>query len=223
MGLSVMDSEYPSEMLLERQPLPYGTGKLKKSRSSRNNPHSVDLNADNGSIAPHRTSILEHIVETWLTHGKEILRREPLTIGAKTKWYPNAFKPIKYFESEKGLIYWGAVKSIRAYGNDYSITFMDKPKFGGEPRQVGIYITGEQIERYRKRRLFKRYIDALLDASTGSVNCYFVGAYPQLKSEDIVIQTADGERRFRPLEVHLKSLDHLVLHFAEDEETIDSP
>ncbi|WP_241086353.1 hypothetical protein [Candidatus Vondammii sp. HM_W22] len=182
------DSEYPSELLLERQPPPYGTGKPKKRRGPRRELGVVSgsSDGDSGYTAPHRTSTLEHIVETWLEHGKEGLVRVPLTIGDKTKWYPNAFKPIQYFATEKGLIYWGQVKEIRPYGDDYSITFVERPWFQDDKRQVGIYITGEQIDRYRKRRLFRRYIDSLLEAPDGHVRCYFVGAYPALKLEPVI-------------------------------------
>lgn len=211
------DAEYPSELLLERQPPPYGTGKPKKPRGPRREPEVVSSGSDgdSGHTAPHRTSILEHIVETYLKHGKEALAREPLTIGDKTKWYPNAFKPIQYFATEKGLIYWGHVKEIRAYGDDYSITFVERPWFQDEKRQVGIYITSEQINAYRKRRLFRRYIDSLLEAPEGRVQCYFVGAYPTLKSEPIIPKQG---KPFRPLEVKLTNLDHLVLRFDKDVE-----
>jgi len=217
------DSTFPSELLLERQPLPYGTGKPKKPRGPRSKPQVIS-GADEDYAAPHRTSILEHIVETWLAHGKDVLRRELLTIGDMTKYYPNMFKPIEYFTNGRGFIYWGAVKEIRYYRHKdaYSITFVDKPWFDGEPRQIGIYIESDQIERYRRRRLFRRYMDSLLNATQGSVNCYFVGAYPELKSEDVVIKTGVGEKRFRPLEVHLSNLDHLVLRFDKDEEVIEN-
>lgn len=213
-------TDYPSELLLERQPPLYGTGKPKKPRGPRKEPEAVSGDSGDGYTAPHQTSILEHIVETWLTHGKESLSRVPLTIGPKTKWYPNAFKPIQYFATEKGLIYWGHVKSLKKYGKgDYSITFAERPWFQDDKRQIGIYITDEQISAYRKRRLFRRYLDSLLEAPEGQVRCYFVGAYPALKTEAVVPKEG---KAFRPLEVHLTNLDHLVLRFDKDlEDTED--
>ncbi|WP_086930697.1 hypothetical protein [Agarilytica rhodophyticola] len=215
-------SAHPNVLLLERQPVPRCTGKPRKPRAPRD-PSDAPIALDTGREhnSPHETSILEHVVETWLEHG-EVLRRVALTIGEKTKWYPNAFKYIKYFTDERGLIYWGNVKKIKPYGHGYSITFMERPEYEGDKRQIGIYITDEQINSYRKRRLFRRYIDSLVNSEEGTVQCYFVGAYPVLKETEVVYQTAKGEQSFRPLEVYLSNLDHLVLRFNRDEEDTDS-
>ena len=212
-------SDQPEVLLLERQPLPFGTGKLKKRKTTAIPPSTLDtsaLSGDNDKAPPHETSCLEHIVETWISNDAEDLRHSLLTIGDKTKWYRNAFKPIKYFTDEEGLIYWGSVKSIKKYGEDYAITFTDRPKFEGEQRQISIYISSELIESYRKRKLFRRYIESLIDHTDGGVICYFVGAYPKLKDEEVV--TTKGS--FRPLEVQLTNLDHLVLRFDEDGEDL---
>jgi hypothetical protein len=212
-------SAHPEVLLLDRQPAPFGSGKPKK----KNNPsaHPSDLNLSpshvgNEKAAPHETSCLEHIVETWLSNSAEDLRSSLLTIGDKTKYYRNAFKSIEYFTDEEGLIYWGTVKSIKKYGKDYAITFKERPLFDGEKRQISIYISNELIDRYRKRKLFRRYIDSLINHANQNIKCYFVGAYPQLKGEEVIT----GNGSFRPLDVHLKNLDHVVLRFNEDGEDL---
>lgn len=212
-------SDHPEVLLLERQPVPFGTGKPRKKKKSAAPPSTLDISTSNGdhdNSAPHETSCLEHIVETWVSNDAEDLQHSLLTIGDKTKYYRNAFKHIDYFTDEEGLIYWGNVKSIKKYGKGYAITFKERPWFEGEKRQISIYIPSELIERYRKRKLFRRYIESLLDHADSGVTCYFVGTYPSLKDDEVV--TSKGS--FRPLEVHLKNLDHLVLRFDEDGEDL---
>lgn len=212
-------SDYPEVLLLERQPVPFGTGKPKKVRTTVQSSTAVDNLGTEGSqskTSPHETSCLEHVVETWLSNDPEDLLRSALTIGNKTKWYRNAFKPIKFFADEEGLIYWGSVKSIKKYGKAYDITFTDRLKVAGEPRKTSIYIPDALIERYRKRKLFRHYIESLIDRTDIRVTCYFVGAYPTLKPEEVVGEYGN----FRPLEVHLLNLDHLVLRFDVDGEDL---
>lgn len=212
-------SDHPEVLLLERQPVPFDTGKPKKKRKVTKPPVTLDtstLNSNGDKYSPHETSCLEHIVETWVSNGAEDLKYSLLTIGDKTKYYRNAFKHINYFTDEEGLIYWANVKSIKRYGKDYAITFEERPWFEGERRQISIYIPNELIERYRKRKLFRRYIESLLDHSYSEVTCYFVGAYPSLKADEVVASKGS----FRPLEVQLKNLDHLVLRFNQDGEDL---
>lgn len=219
-------SEHPEILLLERQKTPLGTGKPRKSKKTDTSAtHTLETsipNDENENTSPHETSCLEHVVETWVSNSPEDLQNSLLTLGDKTKWYRNAFKPIKYFYKEEGLIYWGEVKSIKKYtrksssGSDYAITFSDRPWFEGESRQVSIYISSELIDGYRKRKLFRRYIESLIDHGNRGVTCYFVGAYPELKDNDVITQKGS----FRPLEVRLENLDHLTLRFDEDGEDL---
>jgi len=211
-------SNYPEVLLLERQPVPRNTGKPKKRRKTSNSSTTSDASPSNsGNSSPYTTSCLESVVETWVSNSEEDLRHSLLTIGDKTKYYRNFFKKIEYFTDEEGLIYWGNVKlPIKPYGKGYSIIFKKRPKFEGENRQISIYIRNEQIERYRKRKLFRQYIESLIDHPGRDVTCYFVGAYPKLKDKDV--ESSRGS--FRPLEIHLKNLDHLVLRFNEDSEDL---
>lgn len=114
------------------------------------------------------------------------------------------------------MIYWGHVKSIKDYGKNYAITFKERPWFEGENRQISIYIRNELIESYRKRKMFRSWIDSLLKDGVSGVKCFFVGTYPTLK--EVPVKTSTGS--FCPLEVHLKNLDHLVLRFKEDGEDL---
>lgn len=210
------DTNYPAELLLERMRPPRGSGKPSRVRDSHNESDAASGQRSKNGRTPHQTSCLEHIVGTFLRHGKEVLRSELLTIGENTWYYPNAFKPIKWFYKDPpGFIYWGKVKKIQRYAEGYSIIFSDWPYYQGKPRQVGIYLKDELIEGYRKRRLFRSYIDALLPAPSGQVDCYFVGAYPTLKGEPVILRSG---KSFTPLEVHLTNLDHLLLWFNEEEE-----
>jgi hypothetical protein len=211
-------SEYPNVLHLEPQVIRNGTGKPTKYKAPKNLSDATNAaTTDRKSTPKNETSSLEHIVETWLEHGKEGLSRVLLTIGDQKRYYPNAFKPIQWFYRDPpGRIYWGHVKSIRKYGDNYAITLVEQARYEGESRQVGIYITEEQIQGYRKRRLFRHYLDALVGCEEGKVQCYFVGAYPELKDEDVIIKTPQGEKSFRPLEVKLVNLDHIVLRFQED-------
>lgn len=208
------DSEFPNILHLETKPITHGTGKPRKRREVTGSSEAPTcLNSGKVNGGAHETNSLEHVVETWLEHGKEKLSRVPLTINSQTWWYPNAFKPITWFYRDSpGRIYWGHVKQLKKYKQDYAITFVEKPYYQEKNRQVGIYIKEDQILGYRKRRLFRRYIDQLVGCKVGEVKCYFVGAYPKLKEESI----ESGEHSFRPLEVHLSSLDHIVLRFDSD-------
>lgn len=180
-------SDHPEVLLLERQPTPYSTGKLRKNKkaptkASADQPSSVSTSE---KPSPHETSCLEHVVETWESNTREELSNSLLTIGDKTKWYRNAFKFIDYFADEKGLIYWGNVKSIKKYGYDYAIKFREQPVSEGKNRQISIYLSAALIESYRKRKLFRRYIESLIEKTDSGVRCYFVGAYPKLKEKDV--------------------------------------
>ncbi|VDA99851.1 hypothetical protein S1OALGB6SA_924 [Olavius algarvensis spirochete endosymbiont] len=208
-------SYHPEVLLLERQPPPSGTGKPKKKRKAANPQTTVDAslsNSNSDNFSPHKTSCLEHVVEIWVSNDAEVLQYLPLTIGDKNKNYQNAFKNINSFTDEEGLIYWGHVKSIKDYGKNYAITFKERPWFEGENRQISIYIRNELIESYRKRKMFRSWIDSLLKDGVSGVKCFFVGTYPTLK--EVPVKTSTGS--FCPLEVHLKNLDHLVLRFNGD-------
>ena len=207
-------SDIPEVFLLERQIPPIGSGKPKKKRV--NDDKTVDIfvldkkNEKNTSV--HETSCLEHIIEVWESNCKDELEDKLLTIGNKTKWYRNMFKHVEYFADEEGLIYYGDVKDIKAYGKNYSIRFMDKPRFPnkeGKRYPLSIYIKNELIDVYRRRKQFRKHIDLIKGKHSGEVTCYFVGAYPNLCA-------CEGRfGSFDALEVEVKNLDHIVLRHRQ--------
>ena len=206
--------KHPEVLLLDKQPIPHNTGKTeildisgfegKKDTKNKSRLASSDKQK-------YTTSSLEHVVETWLTHSEEELKYSLLTIGDTTKWYRNIFKEIKYFTDGEGLIYWGYLKEIKAYGKGYAFKFIDKPWFKGEERYISIYVSAKQIDKYRKKTLFRSYIDSLIDRDDIKVRCFFVGAYPKLT------KIKHKGRDFFPLKVEINNLDHLLLRFDEDE------
>lgn len=211
--------KFPEVLLLERQPIPTGTGKkdvIDTLSELASKPKSSKSSTNTNNKSKYETSSLEHVVETWISNSEEDLKYTALTIGQKTKWYRNIFKPIEYFTDEEGLIYWGYIKEIKQYGKGYVFKFEDWPWFEGEKRPVSIHIKSKQIDKYRKKNLFRSYINSLIDRENIKVRCFFVGTYPKPKKEAI----KKGEKEFHPLEVEIKNLDHLVLRFEEDSEDI---
>lgn len=156
-----------------------------------------------------KTSCLDHLVDCYLNGDQNELRMQPLTINGKTKIFFNFFKKIKYYLDEKGLIYWGEVKSIKKYGKNYSIYFEDRPLVGGKKFSVSIYIQNEIIDRYRKKKMFKEQIEGLIEAKE-PVLCFFVGTYP-------VLTDVEGETSFKVLQVNIDNLDHISLTFSKNE------
>lgn len=210
-------SDHPEVLLLERQPLPIGSGKPGKPRKETNPSPELDAEVKNQrstKTPPHETSCLEHVVETWISNSKEDLAKSYLTIGNKTKLYRNAFQYLNHFQRESGLIYWGTVKTIKRWGKGYEIIFRQKPKVDGETRHTTIYLPSSLINSYRKKNLFRRHIENLINIKPDNVRCFFVGAYPKLKEEEI----ENDSGNYRPLEVKISNLDHLVLRYDEDED-----
>ena len=119
-------------------------------------------------------------------------------------YFRNFFKRIRYFSDEEGLIYWGNIKGIKKYGQNYSIKFKNTAKYNNKELFISIYIENETIEKYRKRRLFREQINALVE-STEEILCFFVGAYPRL----VDVPKKDGTT-FLAFNVDVQNLDHIA-------------
>lgn len=204
-------TDIPEEFLLERQAPPVGQGKKQKKQDTMNEEGTEHLTATQGDkFSVHKTSCLEHIVEVWETHTPESLKDIALTIGHKTKYYRNIFKPIRFFTDEEGLIYFGEVENIESFGQDYAIRFKDRPGYPdpkSDKYKISIYLRSDLINTYRKRKLFREHIDMLKILTAEKVTCYFVGAYPKL------IDKTGKFGPFKALELNITNLDHLVLRY----------
>jgi len=157
-----------------------------------------------------KTRSFENVVDCFEQAVSEEDRTSLLTINDKTKYYKNFFKPIKYFSDEEGLIYYGEIEPIKPYGKNYSITFKDKVFHDGNYIKVAMYITHELIQQYRKKKFFIETIEQLAELELPA-SCYFVGAYPKLKT----VNTSKTKQQFDVFNVDIANLDHLVIKFTE--------
>lgn len=174
----------------------------KPSSSTDNKKHPVK----------HSTSFLENVVDSYERMTNDEAQVNRIKLYDKVRSYKNTFKNIKYFTDGKDFIFYGQIKPIQRFGKNYAIKFEDNVFFNEHSYSVSIYIEDSLISSYRLRRLFKESIDALADLGNQfkSATCYFVGAYPELKT----IHKKD-DSTFDVLEVKITNLDHLVIKFTE--------
>lgn len=202
-------SDIPERFIFETQKHPMGpnAGLNNKIRTRKQKENNYEF--DRESVSPHETSVLEHIVHVWKTNDDNMLKKSFIYLGNKHKSYYKAFKKIGFFTDEEGLIYYGRIKKITQYGENYAIEFDGKARAevgGDEWLKVSIYIKEEQIDSYRKRKLFKKHIQSLINISENDdIECFFVGAYPERKT----VKIKDGS--FDVFNVEVTNLDHLVL------------
>lgn len=174
---------------------------------------AIDKEARN-THAPNKTSYLENVVDVY----EQIVdtpqaQTHFIRLNNERRSYKNTFKNIRYFEDGKNFIFHGSILPIKPYGKDYSIKFEDKAKFNHKYYPVTIYITDELISKYRMSRLFRESIDKLVGLGDAfkSATCYFVGAYPELKT----VTLKNSSNTFDVLEVKITNLDHFVIKFTE--------
>ncbi len=204
-------TQYPSVFLLNRPKSIGGISgvieieeAIEINKSSPQNASNVSNNTVRTSIL--KTSCLDNLVDCYLNGDKYKLNNQPLTIGTKTKYFNNFFKNIKYFQDEEGLIYWGEVKEVKKFGQNYSIIFKDKSKIDNNYLTTSIYIENHIIEKYRKRKLFRNHLDELIN-SKERILCFFVGSYPE------VVEVKKGDLKFKVLDVKISNLDHISFTF----------
>ena len=200
-------TRYPSVFLLERPKKVKDINIVAVEEDTNIEPKHIKSqgtvrNSNNQSTL--KTSSLEHLVDCYLNVSSTELEKHLLTINNQTKYFRNFFKRIRYFSDEEGLIYWGNIKGIKKYGQNYSIKFKNTAKYNNKELFISIYIENETIEKYRKRRLFREQINALVE-STEEILCFFVGAYPRL----VDVPKKDGTT-FLAFNVDVQNLDHIA-------------
>ena len=174
----------------------------KDTRSSFNNAS----NSESEKEYHFKTSSLENVVDCFRNIDEEILKKERLTINGITRFYRNCFKNIKYHQDAKGLIYWGTVKQIKEYGKNFAITFKEAVWYDNSSKSVSIYITKEQIEKYRKKNLFRQHLIDL-KSNESEILCFFTGTYPELKE----VEVPNGS--FQTFQIDIHNLDHICFEF----------
>jgi hypothetical protein len=208
-------SKYPSVFLLERPKTSNNDKTTIEIEIDGENKTVINKGGTNGNNPLNKktelqTSCLDNIVDCFLPGNKKQLSNSKLTIGNKTKYYKNFFKPILFYTDEEGLIYWGKVKDIKPYGKNYRTLFKDRPKIGENNFTVSIYIEEKVIQQYRKKKMFRNQLDGLRTReSSDNVLCFFVGSYPKLTE----IRKDDGTV-FSVLDVKIENLDHIAFTFS---------
>ena len=213
----VKETDFPTEFILERKKYTKKkkTGEIKETQSKSN--EIIKTNSENkiekntNKKSPNRTSVFEHIVECYFSNSndKELLKTMPLTIGGLKINYNFFFKQILYFQDREGLIYWGKVKKITDYKYSFSITF--EKKVSG--KSISAYINKNTVESYRKKNYFLDFIRNVIEQKE-EVNCFFLGAYPVLKT--ITTQKKDNTGKIEKIEfevfnIEIINLDHFLL------------
>lgn len=204
----IKETDFPTEFILKRKKY------TKKARvgdifEEKNTLDKVNTSKSKNKTekntskkSSNRTSIFEHIVECYFSNlnDKELLKKMPLAINGLNKNYNSFFKQIKYFEDGEGLIYWGKVKKIKDYKYSFSITFEDQVS----DKSISIYINKSTIDDYRKKNYFLDFIRDVI-SQEGEFNCFFLGAYPELKT------VKNKESSFEVFNINITNLDHFLL------------
>ncbi|MDX4069881.1 hypothetical protein [Aliarcobacter skirrowii] len=175
-------------------------------------PRIRNLNSTNSiENKPHRTSYLENVVDSFESMNDDEKKDRCIVLNGERKSYKNTFKNIKYCEDGTNFIFYGDIKPVKKYGDNFAIQFKDNVWFNGKFHSISIYITSKLINEYRLCRLFENTINTLAELKNKfeSAKCYFVGAYPMVKT----LQKNGSE--YDVLEVIITNLDHLVIKFTE--------
>lgn len=214
------ETNFPSEFLLKREKYSRnsqisasGQSDMKQeTKFLSNNQHLLD---ENRGVAPNKTSILEHLVECYLSHqgNPALLRQMRLKIGSLTLPYSRFFKRIQYFyeaQDLKNLIYWGRIKQAKKYGQTYIITYekLAYDPSNESPLSISIYINNDVIKKYRKRSLFQEQMEELTK-KCDNILCFFIGAYPIKRTVDTNLQKV-----FEVYGIDIENLDHI--YFCSD-------
>lgn len=179
---------------------------------SRNKSSALTRNQQQAIIT---TSYLENIVDAYQEMDNEERMQNYIELNGESRTYARTFKDIRYCQDGQNYIFYGEVDHIKVYGQDqknYGIKFKDPVWIDNKPYKVYIYITDELISKYRMRRLFRSTIEefANIDFAKNSAECFFVGAYPEIKT------ITYKESTFDVLSVEITNLDHIVFKFKEE-------
>jgi hypothetical protein len=195
-----------SESLTDREPDSGGESRVKAARQRGGRHASGDE-----KFSPVVTSFLENVVDCFNAATAEELRTHLLTIDGKTLSYRRFFKKIIYFQDGPGLIYYGPVEEVKSYGGDFRIRFRERIWDGDKKFRISIYLRKELIDAYRRSRLFRDTLAAMKE-SNEEIECFFVGAYPELVT---IRHMKEGvEVVFEEYKVDITNLDHLVVTFS---------
>ncbi|MCF5724622.1 hypothetical protein [Pseudomonas syringae] len=161
---------------------------------------------------PDKTSVFAHPVECYVSNidDKDKLKSMPLKIGDHTATYWTFFKKIEYLQDNKGLIYWGRIKTIKDYTSSFRIDFEKKVWLDKKPYSVNVYLSKKLIENYRKRKAFLEQIKAAA-GSEQPLYCFFYGVTPELKQ---VPSKKNPEQTFEVFSANIENLDHLIIREA---------
>lgn len=126
---------------------------------------------------PNQTSLLENVVDCYLTLGPDERRQTHLKIG-KNRWrsYRECFRPIRFYNRGGGeaFIYYGGTKA-RRFGHNFSLIFFDKVEFEGGERWISLYIKKERLDRYKHRAYLSEFLEKLASGGARYATCYFYG------------------------------------------------
>lgn len=208
------NNKYPDEFILVR-PKKENQNKLEQSDDDdfdiepREKRKSITRSTND--VRPHKTSYLENVVDSYEDMNEQERKEIYITLNGQRKSYYNIFKKIQYFQDGKNFIFYGEIKPIKVYGDNYSIKFKDNVWINNTLYPISLYITNDLISNYRLSRLFRESINALVSQGSNFKNarCYFVGSYPKMKE----VQGKNG--KFTVYEVEVVNLDHLVIKFEE--------
>lgn len=165
----------------------------------------------------NRTTVFAHPVECFVSNqgDKERLKAQPLKIADQQLTYWSFFKKVEYSQDKPGLIYWGKIKTIKAYKTSFSIQF-DKPIWVDKKRYpVNVYLSKNLIENYRQRRVFLEEIQHAMEHNE-DLYCFFYGVTPQLKE---VPSKTHPEQTFSVFSCEIENLDHFLIRPAPELET----
>ena len=201
----VKEHNFPTEFIPVRKR--YFKTIDKKKSEDNSDPDTItsksrpQTNANRGK-STNKTSILEHIVECYVSNrdDRDTLKSMPLAIGNLTLNYWSFFKQIRYFQDREGLIYWGKIKQIKDYEFSFRIDFSDWVNNSS----VCLYIKKSVITSYRKKGIFLEEIRELIKDNDEKY-CFFYGVYPQLK------RIRNGKNEFEVYNAEVENLDHILI------------
>lgn len=204
-------NQLPTEFILKNKKLPPLKRQADHNQEDLNNTLHSSSPGNSEDYKNHKeydnkTSSFEYIVDCFQNIDDETLKKEQLNINGITRPFKYWFKNIKYHLDGEGLIYWGKVKEIKSYGKDFAIKFDELVWYENRYRPVSIYLTDEQIQKYRKKNLFRNNLEGLQEANK-TVLCFFTDTYPSIKE----VELENGS--FLTFEVKIKNLDHICFEF----------
>lgn len=156
---------------------------------------------DNLKNNPNQSSVLENVVNSYLSLEPEIGRITDLRIGnGPWRSYWSCFRPIKFYDKDRkdDFIYFGNLRGVK-YGHHYSLIFFDRVAFGAEERGISIYIKKHKLDGYKHRAFLTEMLEEIVSRRVRYATCYFYGD----------IRPSDTNAGF--LDVIIHHFDNLVL------------